>query len=125
MNRLVEFDKANVTETEFCKVKSHSIRRLVLDDRGIAIHLIATEALISAQLPDEHLDDYLNLLRFLVTKTTDEENEKALVSQSAPEFFEFDFKIFHSKCISEILRRNMFMALNYTTAWDCIQNAKW
>lgn len=80
MQRILDLDKVDVSETEFCKIKNNSIRRLVIDDKSLAIHLIADEILLSTQFPDEDLTGFLNLIRILVTKTTDEENEKAFVS---------------------------------------------
>ncbi|XP_037049880.1 uncharacterized protein LOC119084134 [Bradysia coprophila] len=77
MSYLLKLDKADISETEFCRMKDHSIRSLIIDEKSLAIHLIADEILLSTQFPDKDLTDFLNLLRFFVTKTTDEENEKA------------------------------------------------
>lgn len=80
MTYVLKFDKADVTETEFCKIKNNSVRSLIIDEETIAIHLLAGETLLSARFPDKDFNDYLNLLRFLITKTTVEENVKAFVS---------------------------------------------
>lgn len=94
MSYLFKLDKVDVSETEFCKIKNHSIRSLIIGEKSLAMHLIADETLFSTQFPDEDLTDFLNLVRIFVTKTTDEENEKAFVSYRLSVFFEFYQNIF-------------------------------
>lgn len=80
MQQLFKFDEADATDTEFCKIKNDSRRSLIINDKTLAIQLIASETIFSSWIPDKDFNEFLNLLRFLVTKTTVEENEKAFVS---------------------------------------------
>lgn len=82
IEQLYNFAKANLTEVDVCKIKNDKLNDLLLsDDNNFqVVSLIATETVLSSLIPEKDFTGLLNLIRFLVTKTTVKENKSALVS---------------------------------------------